>query len=290
MAVSSSVPCLVFAGIVPDIVITTDGGSWALFHLFECFRLFGPETSLPLFITALSAALPSQIVTFPVLFLSDGSFWQQYLLRSFGLPFLAFPQRGTVSASALDAAFFLTSGPVCISGIDFHHYDLLTHSRPYAFDRLREENAHRLNPVYSQAFQREEMIRSGGALSVYDSWFRKEIPRYPRRLYALSGENSLGIFPFPGADGNAAPSPCLKLYEESEAEASPLSSRGIACLQKGLRDPATGNQLAKELGELLGIEIGSDAQTAEIEKELIERELRVLYKSRRKSNEQYGSI
>jgi hypothetical protein len=268
LAVSSSVSCLASTGIVPDIVITTDGGSWALFHLVECFRFFGAETSRPLFIAALSAALPSQIAAAPVLFLADGSLWQQYLLRSFGLPFLAFPQRGTVSASALDAAFFLSSGPVCVSGIDFRHYDLLTHSRPYAFDRLREESAYRLNPAYSQAFRREELIRSGGALSVYGSWFKKALPQYPKRLYALSEENRLEIFPFSKAAGNAAPSPRAKLYEESEAGAVSPGGRGIACLEQGLRDPAAGKQIAKELGELLDIPAGENPQIAGIVNEL----------------------
>jgi hypothetical protein len=114
-----------------------------------------------------------------LIFLADGSFWQQYLLRALKLPFVVFPQRGTVSASALDLAFFMTSGPVYISGLDLAHNDLITHCRPYAFDRLGEESATRLAPLYSQAFLREGMIKARGAHSIYASWFKKELENYP---------------------------------------------------------------------------------------------------------------
>ncbi|MDR1507988.1 MAG: DUF115 domain-containing protein [Treponema sp.] len=103
MAVSSALPCLAAAGILPDIVIATDGGAWALLHLYETIRLAGEGTIVA---AALSAALPSQTGDHPALVLSDGSIWQRWLLDSLGLPFAAFPQRGTVSASALDLAFF----------------------------------------------------------------------------------------------------------------------------------------------------------------------------------------
>jgi hypothetical protein len=290
VAVSSSVPCLLSAGVIPDIVITTDGGSWALFHLAEAFRLLRSKKEFsqaadPLFITALNAALPSQIETAAVLFLADESVWQRYLLRSFGLPFLTFPQRGTVSASALDAAFFLTSGPVYVSGIDFHHNDLVTHSRPYVFDRLREESAFRLNPAYSQAFRREEMIRSGGALSVYDSWFKKELPKYPKRLYAFSEENALSVppglpFPKPALKTNVVGCEPEEQVVSSGPAEEPPGTRGIACLESGVCGIAAGTTLAQELGEMLGMPAKGAGQTAGIINEL-----RALRKPVRKTHE-----
>jgi hypothetical protein len=293
MAVSSSVPCLVSAGIVPDLVIAADGGSWALLHLYESVRLSGGKTfpggaDGPRFAVALSAALPSQIGDYPALVLADGSVWQRYLLSSLGLPFTAFPQRGTVSASALDLAFFLSSGPVYISGLDFGHADLVTHCRPYAFDRLRDERADRLKPAYSGAFEREAMIRRSQALSVYDAWFKKELANYPRRLYTLSEENRFGIprgfiskehhvSPVSFSGSSDGKNPSGREYAERGENADcfgeqivnvPENGRNSAAvLLRGMEDPFAGEQIGAELGELFFPD-GKNVKKADIKNEL----------------------
>jgi hypothetical protein len=38
IAVSSAAPALMYRGIRPDCIVATDGGPWALFHLFESYR------------------------------------------------------------------------------------------------------------------------------------------------------------------------------------------------------------------------------------------------------------
>ena len=265
-AVSSAVPCLARAGLFPDIVVGTDGGNWALLHLIECVRVL-PAELRPLFALALSAAAPSGLSERPVLILSDGSLWQRTLLAAFGVPFLVFPQRGTVSATALDLAFFLT-GSVCVSGLDFRHKDLVTHARPYAFDRLREESACRLSPAYSVAFARELTIRSSVSFPVYRSWFRKKLPGYPG-LFSL-GDNDLGI---PAAVPAAANADRAADTDRATAgngwyttEAAPVPVFSAAsCLAAALGDPFTGKPLRAELEELLG---GGRMETADIETEL----------------------
>jgi hypothetical protein len=286
IAVSSSLPCLVSAGIVPDLVVATDGGSWALLHLYEAVRLCGGKffpaprgknfpdadkthaTSV-CFACALSAALPSQAGLYPALILADGSVWQRYLLGSFGLPFAAFPQRGTVSASALDLAFFLSSGPVYISGLDLCHADLVTHCRPYALDRLRDERADRLSPAYSEAFEREAAIRRSQALSIYASWFKNELTKYPTRLYALSEGNRLGIPRGPLVKGirSSAAMPAETEFEEKAFPVPENGRDGVQVLLKGLEDPLVGTQIGVELGELLFPD-EKDAKRTDIENKL----------------------
>lgn len=290
LAVSSAAPCLLSSGLIPDLVVSTDGGCWALLHLYQTLRLLGGggegglsgvnASARPLFAFSLSAAIPSQAGEYPVLLLADGSVWQRYLLGSLGLPFLAFPQRGTVSASAIDLALFLAEDrPVFVSGLDLRHEDLKTHCRPYSLDRLMEESADRFKSGYSQAFAREGLIRSSGALSVYASWFKREVPKHSGRLFAL-GENSLGI-PVAVPEAGFFEAPAVKFFEAPAAAASgkcsgkaafpygivPLRScpgAGIAILLKALHDPALGKSVSLELGELLGTE-----QTADTENELI---------------------
>jgi hypothetical protein len=265
IVVSSSFPCLASAGITPDLGVAVDGGAWALLHLYEAFRLLRGK-SFPAsrgkdfaagkthaasvcFACALSAALPSQIGEYPALILADGSVWQRWLLGALGLPFAAFPQRGTVSASALDLAFSLGSGPVYVSGLDLCHTDLITHCRPYALDRLRDERANRLAPGYSGAFEREAAIRGSQALSVYASWFKNQLAKYPPRLYALSDGNRLGIprAAFVGRTGNFIETGA----KEAVFPVTGNAANGVEILLKGLEDPRVGQQIGAELGELL---------------------------------------
>jgi hypothetical protein len=276
IAVSSSFPCLASAGITPDLVVATDGGAWALLHLYEAFRLFSgagkTQADGLCFACALSAALPSQIGEYPALILADGSVWQRWLLGVLGLPFAAFPQRGTVSASALDLAFSLSSGPVYVSGLDLCHADLVTHCRPYALDRLRDEGADRLAPAYSGTFEREAAIRGSRALSIYASWFKNELAKYPRPLCALTEENRLGIprasfhkeirgSPKTEARGSAGETAF------SEAVSPGNGGDGVHILVRGLEDPRAGTRIAAELGELLFPD-GKNVKKADIENEL----------------------
>ena len=186
LAVSSSVPALAAAGIQPTMVITTDGGQWANFHLFD---LFHGESRAQHLAAALTAALPSQCAALPILPMSDGSVWQALILSKLAIPFIALPQRGTVSASALDVAFALTSGDVFIAGLDLENSGIRAHARPYSLDRLIEEKSGRLAPCYSQAFKRAALLQAGGSFGIYASWFAKQLAAYPRQIYSLGKNN-----------------------------------------------------------------------------------------------------
>jgi hypothetical protein len=252
LAASSSVPALAAAALTPDMAISTDGGGWALLHLYETARARVPALAL-----SLSAALPSQCAETPALVLGDGSLWQTLILRSLGLPFISLPQRGTVTASALDLAFLLTGGPVYISGADLADRDIRTHARPYGFDRLREQGADRLSPLYSRTFIR---ARTGGepeSRRIYAEWFRRQTARYPRRLHSLGANNPA----FSGADGRGAQCP------ENTGENGGAGLTGIAMktipraagtnpdpaeiLVRALEEPDNRAALIRELGSLL---------------------------------------
>jgi hypothetical protein len=185
LAASSSAAALRRRGIAADLVISTDGGAWALFHLYETLR----AGEKPAIAFSLSAAMPSQCGACPLLPLSDGSFWQELVLKGLGIPHLSLPQRGTVSATALDLAFLLTDGSICFAGMDLSQRDIRTHARPYSFDRFQEEGSSRLSPRYSREFFRAAAINASGSQKIYAEWFRDEIARYPGRLYSLGSNN-----------------------------------------------------------------------------------------------------
>jgi hypothetical protein len=245
LGVSSAVPALRAGGLEPDLVLATDGGGWALFHLYETLR-----AALPALAISLNAALPSQCGAAPILPISDGSLWQGFLLESLGVPYLSLPQRGTVTAAALDLALGLTVGKVFFTGMDLANRDIRTHARPYSFDRFQEERACRLSPRYSQAYSRAAEIRTAGSHDLYAAWFARQIGAYPKRVYSLGDNNPLFQslktgFDAPGSPGSRAD---FRLVPPRRPGGGPAA---VQALCGALRDPALSPRLVRELGPLL---------------------------------------
>lgn len=262
LASSSSVPALRAGKLNADLVITTDGTGWAKFHLHEILgRKSADETQdrtgpCPV-AAALTAALPSQCETSPLLLLSDGSLWQTLILKKLNMPFITLPQRGTVSASAIDLAFTLSEGDVFFAGMDLANRDIRSHARPYSFDRFMEEKAERTNPVYSQTYKRSSMLKAGGSYGIYASWFKKQLDSYPRRLHPLGKNN-------PVFDGLETPSARAGMPEnkpggKARAGFKTIAYNGetgrpqkaLALLEDALKNSVNSRSLQKELASLL---------------------------------------
>jgi hypothetical protein len=194
LAASSSLPALMACGIEPDMVVSTDGGGWAPLHLHACFRTTWSPALPPVrpvkLALALSAAVPSQCYAIPLLPLNDGSLWQSMALHSLGIPSALVPQRGTVTASALELAIILSGGSIFLAGMDLAVSGIQSHARPYGFDHLFFGKASRLRPVYSQYFMRSGDIKAGGSHDVYAAWFKNRIESWPRRIFSLGGNHA----------------------------------------------------------------------------------------------------
>jgi len=199
IAASSSLPALAVGGLVPDMVISTDGGGWALLHLHACFRRQGLPVPTKLAL-GLTAAIPSQCSGIPVLPISDGSLWQNIALSAAGIPSALVPQRGTVTASALELAMALTGGDIFLAGMDLSVCDIQSHARPYGFDHLFFGSASRFRPLYSQYFMRSNDIRSGGSHEVYAGWFGSRIASLPRRIFSLGNNHAVLANGLPAKD------------------------------------------------------------------------------------------
>jgi hypothetical protein len=249
LAVSSSAPALLAADLTPDLVLGTDGGNWALLHLYDAIRRPPPAV----FAAALTAALPSQFAALPWLPISDGSLWQNTLLQ--GLPFAQLPQRGTVTATALDLAFRICRGPIYLTGTDLGRRDIRTHARPYSFDRLLTEGANRLKPAYSQQFFRASSIASSGSHGIYAQWFARQMEAYPDRFFSLGknsdvfNKRSVEALPRRGAEDEtetAASDAAIVSLQDRR-----LPAEALRALLGALDGKTTGRAIADELGPLL---------------------------------------
>ncbi|MDR2403847.1 MAG: DUF115 domain-containing protein [Spirochaetaceae bacterium] len=255
LAAASSVKPLLTGKLIPDLIISTDGGNWALLHLYEVLRMMDGENP-PLLAAGLSAALPSQCSRLPILPIGDGSSWQKLILKTIGFPGISMTQRGTVTASALDLALTLTGGSIFLSGMDLSHQDIKTHARPYGFDRFREEGASRLNPSYFQAFVRAGGAGTAEAHRIYAGWFKRQLASYPGRIRSLGANNPV-FETLPGTGeraetagkirGDGGLTPIITTLPRNDT----LPQRAAQILESALNDPALAPAICRELSPLL---------------------------------------
>ena len=257
LASSSSFMALSSHNLNPDMVLCTDGGNWAKLHLYEFFRKKSmyQEAVFPL-AASLTAALPSQCESMPILPISDGSLWQSLILKELNIPYIILPQRGTVSAQAVDLSFVLTDKKVFIAGMDMRNNDIRSHVKPYSFDSLLEEKALRINPFYSSSYGYSLALNDGGSYAIYASWFKKQIPLYPKRLHPLGKNNPVFNSLVTVNPNITSPSSPVKFNIVKIKQEGKTSLNALAILEKEMKKPEQKITLQKELNSLIfpGIE------------------------------------
>ncbi len=248
IAASSSVLALSSAGLPADIVIATDGGSWALKHIYPFYRNKKNANTVALAVN-LCAALPSQCADTAQLIINDGSFWQSIVLHELNLPSVIIPQRGTVTATAVELAMILSSGNIYLAGLDFSVNDIRTHARPYGFDSLFYGNANRFVPFYSQSYARARLLHQGGSMGIYESWFKEQLYKWPKRIFSIGG-NKIFENGEPSADyglKNTDGFFSVVTHENSKH----FCEKGIQALLKAIKQPQYSQILKQELNSLL---------------------------------------
>jgi hypothetical protein len=185
-ALPSAAECLLAHGLVPDLVVLTDPGWYALAHLFP-LRSAGATLAMPL-----SAAPGAWNLSGGVLLLAQEALYEQALLAAASYPApLVLPQ-GTVAATAMELALRRTPREVIVAGLDLCFRDVLGHARPNLFERVLESGSCRLQPLHHRRFSWALELaprrlaggsRTGLALETYAGWFASRPP--DRRLYRL---------------------------------------------------------------------------------------------------------
>jgi len=246
IAASSSIMALFKNGISAGIVIATDGGSWALRHIYPLFRT-GMDSYLAV---NLCAALPSQCGGKPFLILNDGSLWQNVILHELELPSVIIPQRGTVTASAVELALALTSGGVFLAGTDLSVKDIRTHVRPYSFDYMFSCSADRFSPFYSKSFFRSVLMRDGGSMDIYAAWFKNQLTLWPKRIFSLAGGNDVFENAVPYEQKNKKESGLFKPVNV-KGDPDKFCERALSALRYAMKNPEYALNIKLELSPLL---------------------------------------
>lgn len=256
LAASSSVMALSHAGIQPDILIATDGGCWALQHIYSFYRktkeCARQADKTGILAANLSAAIPSQCADMPFLILNDGSFWQSIILHELNLPSIIIPQKGTVTASAVELALALSGENIFLAGMDLCVKDIRTHVKPYGFDYILFNNTQRLKPAYSEFFVRSKMLRDGGSMDIYAAWFKNQLELWPKRIFSVGGSHKTFENSIPSGQ-RAVIKKTGEYYKAVRAVDDPavFCEKGVAALLAALKDSRYKESLKAELAPLL---------------------------------------
>ncbi len=191
-ALPSSIRFLLQENIVPDLIIHTDPGFYAGFHLD-----YHPRQSMPEIPVAapLSAAVPGHDL--PYVALNTGTPMERYILQALSLPSVNTIQHGTVAGTALYTAFALSPLPVFFAGLDLRFNDIRGHCRPHSFDTLFLASNRRVQPLTHIYYDRsprsnipgstegDASVSQNFALKRYEEWFASLSSDTDRRVYRL---------------------------------------------------------------------------------------------------------
>ena len=191
IAVSSALLPLMNHNIVPDLVISTDGGFWAKKHLSVSGQDF---TNIP-FAIATEGACPTEILeknTVIPLYYADGI--EKKFLDQCEITAMEAQRNGTVSGTAAQFALALTSGNVYFCGLDLALAKGFQHTQPNALEIQNAAKDNRVRTKETRTASSE--CASQGSLEIYRNWFIAESPKLANRLYRLSDHypysNTLG--------------------------------------------------------------------------------------------------
>ena len=140
-ALPSVLPLLLQRGIIPQVVVTTDGGYWASWH----YRSLGARAlrwAMPL-----TAARGLYRVRHSISLFQQGFALEQELVKRLapGTPYL--PPCGTVAGSALSLAKARGATAIILVGVDLSFLNGKLHCRPHSFERFYNSATHRTAPA-----------------------------------------------------------------------------------------------------------------------------------------------
>lgn len=215
MALPSAVPALEHAGIHPDMVVHSDPGFYAGYHLRSQHsfgkKLTVPMEAAPIYSNGYRQSFPS------LLWLSTDTPIERFFFQALGVQPLSLSSHGTVAGIAFQLALELGSAaahgrlpgggtrrPLFFCGLDFCFEDILGHNKPHSFDPLLFSSHSRLQPIQEIFYKRSPRALEGDnsqtfALERYAAWFQNLSSAYRERVYRLF-PSEVGIDAFTDLD------------------------------------------------------------------------------------------
>ena len=174
LAVSSAARPLIEQKVLPDTVISTDGGWYAQEHLKQ-FNFY----DIPLFLSSESYLSNKMLQSDTIMPLSYKDSIEALLLEKTGIKAFKAERNGTVSGTAVELALQLTNEDIFFCGLDLCSSSGFQHMQPNELELDKAAFDMRLN-------QLETRIAPGSfentSLSIYRNWFSSRPESFAKRI------------------------------------------------------------------------------------------------------------
>lgn len=190
LAVSSALLPLTENSIIPDLVISTDGGYWAKKHLIPLLK----KHKIPLALPPEASCYAKTFSEVPVIPLSYGDGISEELIHASGYEATRAVRNGTVSGTAAMLAQTISSGKIFYCGLDLSSNKGFTHTQP---NELENTDSFFDSRIATQETRLTPRTFPSVQLDIYRSWF--STADFNGNLYRLSNhysfKNHLGKIP-----------------------------------------------------------------------------------------------
>lgn len=167
IALSSSLSVLYKNNIVPDLILSTDGGYYAAQHLKKTVKF----TDIPLGLTTEAFCQKStlhQNIILP-LFYNDSPFLE--IIKESKIPFYEVQRNGTISGTALKFAQKLTDSNIYFCGLDLIEQKGFQHTQP---NELELNSCKIYNKLQTSELKNYRSSLPNISLKIYADWFASQ--------------------------------------------------------------------------------------------------------------------
>lgn len=184
VALSSSVAVLLSNDIIPDCILTTDGGYYAKRHL----RILetNPKYSAIPIMAPPEANLSTKILeTNPIIPLNYMDSTDSKLMNFLKMDFLPASRNGTVSGTAAELGILLSKKNVYFTGLDLASSKGYSHTQP---NQLENDNCLQDSKLRSKEQRICPSSFSNESLEIYRNWFATRNENFYQRVFRITSE------------------------------------------------------------------------------------------------------
>lgn len=165
LALSSSLSVLNYYNIVPDALMTTDGGFWALEHIKNI------DKNIPIISSSESYFSKKFLQNHNFITIKYNDGFSSELSDLLNFPYLNGERNGTVSGTALKLIKALTNSPIYFCGLDLSFVKGFQHTQPNVLEINNSIKDYRLKSKENR-IAIGEMNKS--SLDIYKNWFSNQ--------------------------------------------------------------------------------------------------------------------
>lgn len=178
VSLSSATASLISNDIIPDLVLSTDGGYWAKKHLEPLLK-----KQIPIAIATEACCSSKLLSNSKIILLNYRDGFSNSLVKYLNLELCEAERNGTVSGTASDLFINNTEEPIFFCGLDLSPSPEFQHTQPNMIELYNSSNDNKLKT-------KEKRVSASGfnssSLKIYEDWFKSDLRKYTGRVFRLS--------------------------------------------------------------------------------------------------------